>query len=1030
MKNIAKKVLVNIVALAICCAAFAVPAENGWDTVTLTNGSTIEVQLMGDEFYHYWATRDGKIAEQEPDGRFVVTAEDVPTLEQRLARRTQSPRLDNQRRALYKYGDLQIPRTLIIIVNFSDLAVQPEHDSVYYNNLMNGETNSAKDYFRQSSDGAYAPSCDVYGPYTLPLPMAYYGENNPDYNNNDKHADQMVVDACALAYEHGCNFAQYDCNSDGYVDNVYVIYAGYSEASHASADAIWPHQWNVYAQNVSGVRTYNGKTIKRYACSAELRSNSGTQCAGIGTFCHEFSHVIGMPDYYITSDGSADNKTLTPNNWSLMDQGSYNGQGKYPPLYSIFDRYFMGWRTPTILNEAENVSMPVGSEYARQITANDQLAAVTCTDTVYYLENRQQQGYDTYLPGHGMVVWKVAYDGTAWSGNKVNNESGILRYTVVPADGKTSNFGRSGSDAFPGTANVKSFTPIAEHNLTQIEENNKVITFKYNGGINGHKVIVNTTNCRLTPRQTSVTNGNSLSATIVPTDNSYKLSSLVIKLGNTTLQENTDYTLNANRTQFTIKGTSITGADAYDLTINVVCTKQSYKYEFYNTGNCATSDMNGLVAFNGKLELTILPAANYSLAYSTCWSAKMGGTILTYGSDFTYNEATGSFVINEVTGDVVICAEASQITYGISLSPGNYGTLSTSPSYRARAGETVTITVTPTNNDYELELLSITALGHSVTIDENNQFIMPPCDITIGAYWRQKNIDPTYHITATHCSKPADGTAKIGETLRLDISAADQYDLDHSACWKITMNGQVLTYDTDFWYSLKGGGTLTIPNVTGDINIEANAFPYVKWYAREGKWSTTLSVNNRLVLPGAANVCPNNTFVGWCATGLYNATTAPTLVSEGDTVTAPTGYYAVFKAYDASINGYTYSTLCISPAYAITLNACGNGRLSTSPANYAYANDKITITATPNEGYTLDTLSVKTAGNNSVAIENNQFTMPNMAVTVSANFVAKVTTGISNGEGAKGKWKKVIENGQVVIIRGNNKYTILGQKIQ
>lgn len=635
------------------CSAYAVPAYRGWQTRTQPDGTTITIRQVGDEFYHYWETEDGKIAAEQPDGTFVVSNEQAPTGEQVVARRIATRNAKQPRRAKADYGAIQPTKLLVLLVNFSDKSMNASHNKAFFQNLLNGSMPSVQDYFRTSSGGNYVPVFDVFGPYTLPNNMAYYGGNDSD--GNDQHPDQMVVDACALAYADGCNFADYDTNSDGKVDNIYVIYAGYGEAAGAPANTIWPHSWEIYSQYVSGTLKYNNKTLGHYACSAELSGNSGSNSDGVGTFAHEFSHVIGLPDYYDTKYGTNSDNGVTPGEWTLMDQGSYNGSGQYPPLYSIFDKYFMGWATPKFLakDAKANVTMTTTWDDAYQINGGASRVACTSTSTVYYIENRQKSGYDQYLPGYGMLVWKVTYDATDWSQNDLNNTKGTLRYTIVPADGKTQNYGAD-SDPFPGTGKVKTWTPFTGCALTDITESAGNITFKYNGGIDCHAVVTNGTGCTITPSTTCVENGNSFTATITPTDATYAYTSLTVKLGSTTLTSGTHYTLSADKKTLTINASAISGDASNNITITVVWTKNRYSYAMLGE-NC-TAELSGTVAKNAALSLTIAPASGFTLADAVCWDVEMGGTLLIYGTDFTYNSSTNTFSIASVTGDVSILA--------------------------------------------------------------------------------------------------------------------------------------------------------------------------------------------------------------------------------------------------------------------------------------------------------------------------------------------------------------------------------------
>ena len=388
-----KRFLTLFLCATLAVSAWAVPAYRGWQERTLTDGTSVHVRLIGDEFYHFWETQDGKIATEQENGKFVISDKQSPTSKQVIARRKAAAQRKGAARVRKNYGAIQPTKLLVLLVNFSDKSMKSTHNNAFFDNLLNGSFPSVQDYFKQSSGNTYVPEFDVFGPYTLDQNMAYYGGNDSD--GNDEHPDQMVVDACAKAYADGCDFSNYDTNNDGKVDNIYVIYAGYGEAAGAPANTIWPHSWEIYSQYVSGTLKYNGKTLGHYACSAELSGKSGSNSDGVGTFAHEFSHVIGLPDYYDTDYGTNSDNGVTPGEWTLMDQGSYNGSGMYPPLYSVYDKYFMGWMTPKFLakDEVKNVTLTTAWNDNYQITGGASRVACTNTSTVYYLENRQKKKF-------------------------------------------------------------------------------------------------------------------------------------------------------------------------------------------------------------------------------------------------------------------------------------------------------------------------------------------------------------------------------------------------------------------------------------------------------------------------------------------------------------------------------------------------------------------------------------------------------------------------------------------------------------
>jgi M6 family metalloprotease-like protein len=475
--------LVFIFALTI--AAWAVPARKGAILVTQPDGSTITLYQHGDERFHWHTNAQGQWMARGEDGFYHQTA---PLTDQQIEKR-----IATSKRATQAAYPLNIaPRGLVILVNFADLAFETskaEMDSMltaqdyqrHYSYTYRGKTyniqsqGSARQYFYDSSNGAYNPQFDVIGPVTLSKAYSYYGKN--DMNGNDMNPQLMTKEACELAVD-SVDFANYDNNNDGYVDFVFVIYAGYGEADGGAASTIWPHSWYLSA---AGARCeVDGKLVDLYACGNEL-DNFSKQHTGIGTFCHEFSHVLGLPDLYVTNTATH----VTLNEWDIMDYGPYNNEGNTPPAYSSYERFFLGWLTPRLITEPENITLEnLNSSNSALIITESDTANLIGNDpdptTFYMLENRQQEGWDQYLPGHGLMLTKIQYSYSRWAQNTVNNAGSKLGVDLLEANGKATKNGKA-SDLFP-TGSTQ-YLKIADHPIEQIEETDGVITFKYKGGI-------------------------------------------------------------------------------------------------------------------------------------------------------------------------------------------------------------------------------------------------------------------------------------------------------------------------------------------------------------------------------------------------------------------------------------------------------------------------------------------------------------------------------------------------------------------
>lgn len=467
---------------------FAVPAKPVLVRVAQPDGTVVTVKTVGDEFYHYKSTSDGIPVVRGEDGFYryaelsatgLVVAGNVIARDSSmrsvsdkayltsLSEKKISQKLFSRRNLRKQQLQNNITRRvtqatagddvhgLVLLVQFSDKKFSSVGTQQAFDEMMNkegydymGAIGSARDYFISQSGGLFQPTFDVVGPITLDNTMAYYGAN--DYSGQDVRPDEMVIDACKKS-ESTVDFTIYDRDNDGFVDLVYVIYAGYGESSDIDGsleNAIWPHAWYIY-QGAQKRVSVDGKYLDAYACSAELLGNSGTTRDGIGTFCHEYSHTLGLPDFYDTSGVTSNYGMGT---WSLMDYGCYNGpdsdgdgysDGSVPVGYTAYEREFCGWITIEELTAPSSVTLEnlADSKKAYKIVSSDK-------DQYFTLENRQQTGWDRYMASAGLMIVKVDYDQSVWDYNTVNNESSRQRMTIMPADNKYSEYNEDG-DLYP-----------------------------------------------------------------------------------------------------------------------------------------------------------------------------------------------------------------------------------------------------------------------------------------------------------------------------------------------------------------------------------------------------------------------------------------------------------------------------------------------------------------------------------------------------------------------------------------------------
>jgi len=394
-------------------------------------------------------------------------------------------------------GRTMIPRVLVIMVNFSNyelISTPAEVDSMFnaQNWTKGGATGSVRQYFYDQSMGQYNPQFDIVGPVTLSKGYAEYGSGV-----------SLVTEACGLV-DNTVDFSQYDSDNNGQVDLVYAFYAGFgrNDENYISKSLIpdptvliWPQ----YASNCN-CGTYDGKKVTACEYSNELDGFFSTVGnlvnAGIGVPCHEYCHALGLPDLYVTSKPDHNQKLL--GEWDLMCNGPYNNGANTPPSLSAYERFFLGWLTPTLITEADDLVLTdiASSNQAYLISESDKhnLDGLNPNPTVFYLlenrlKNTTNKGWDIGIPGEGLLITRINYQSSRWSNNTVNNTVGSFGVDLIEADGLTptldtgdldNGYAGKPNDAFPFGATE--YTDITDHAITNITFENGIIRFAYRGG--------------------------------------------------------------------------------------------------------------------------------------------------------------------------------------------------------------------------------------------------------------------------------------------------------------------------------------------------------------------------------------------------------------------------------------------------------------------------------------------------------------------------------------------------------------------
>ena len=523
------KQLSLIVCLMLCSlTTWAAKAESIPVQVRQVDGTVITVILRGDEHINWYTTLDGVLLVQgednnyyigkvEKSGKLVATkqlaheAVSRSQAERNLIAKqdkekffayvnkiaeesenaydktplTRGPIIDTGWRGVPYFPHTGSPKALVILAEFQDttFTIQDTKD-VFTNYLINEDHfkdkrynqdqnyKGVRGYFKDCSYGKFTPTFNVVGPVKLPKEQTYYGAGSDNIK-------ALIEDACS-AVDGMVNFADYDANNDGIVDLVYVIYAGHSAniGGNKTTD-IWPKSGTVTIS-----KKLDGKSIRRYGVSNELaglenKTKDKETINGIGLFCHEFSHTLGLPDIYAYNTDAENQDNQGMEFWDIMDGGTGIRGGRVPASYLAWEREVMGWMN---IDELKN-----------DITINN-LKSIDNGGNAYKIVNPKNsneyivlqsiqkgpwnQGWGDGTYGKGLFAYRISYpSGKVNVIDYPNNVKGKPRVIPIPADGKILAAANAG-----GKLNV--YTAQLNGDLYPYNGNNKINNFKmYDGTI-------------------------------------------------------------------------------------------------------------------------------------------------------------------------------------------------------------------------------------------------------------------------------------------------------------------------------------------------------------------------------------------------------------------------------------------------------------------------------------------------------------------------------------------------------------------
>jgi immune inhibitor A len=345
-------------------------------------------------------------------------------------------------------------RGIVLLVDFSDnvadsLTYPPSHFQSMLFSEGSYTTGSMRDFYLENSYGQFSLDGAVTVWLRMPQTYAYYVNNLKGLGVYPQNAQKLVADAVAAANPY-VDFSQFDNDGpdgvphsgddDGYVDALFVVHAGPGYEETGDPTDIHSHQWiTKSAISVDGV----------YAYKYSMEPENGR----IGVFCHEYGHVLGLPDLY---DYEYDAKGL--GYWSVMAYGSWANNGLTPVHFDAWSKSKLGFVTPVVLtSNTRNVVLRPAEEYP----ASYILWTNGVVDKQYFIaENRQQRQFDSYIGGSGLIVYHVDESVSSNYDECCGTCTLHYRVAVEQADGECDlemnyNNGDAG-DPFPGSGGTYS----------------------------------------------------------------------------------------------------------------------------------------------------------------------------------------------------------------------------------------------------------------------------------------------------------------------------------------------------------------------------------------------------------------------------------------------------------------------------------------------------------------------------------------------------------------------------------------------
>ena len=235
-----------------------------------------------------------------------------------------------------------------------------------------------------------------------PKPLSAYGDDGPygrDYGDGTEFLPAILAQHVVESVDT-TTLSDFDLNDDGVVDRFLILHSTLAqEQGSGSSNRIWSH-FTSFSEPIK-----NGDVTFEHYTMSSMRHGIN----GFGTILHEMMHQFGAYDLYPVHDSGYSGSWKGIGVWDIMASGNWNGGGDTPSLPTGPTMAAIGHastREVSLEWPANSPSPCIGPVIALDDRTNggDRIRIQVSDDEFIWIEKRVQQGYDSSLPGEGVLV--------------------------------------------------------------------------------------------------------------------------------------------------------------------------------------------------------------------------------------------------------------------------------------------------------------------------------------------------------------------------------------------------------------------------------------------------------------------------------------------------------------------------------------------------------------------------------------------------------------------------------------------------